>query len=203
VRFPSDALSPSPRLNADLSKERLRLSCHALSAMAEAPAPHLRFRCCSSSVVEHSLGKGEVESSILSCSTSLFLRKVSDSGNQGRSPIRQKTAEQTRNTEPAGVENPWKAVVEALRSCTIDKQPCCRLSQVSGWLSHCAPALGIELTAKRSSPRPKSSRRAFRAAYETSSRKCDCALVQLLRHTQTSREKACLGKMSAHGGRAG
>jgi hypothetical protein len=26
-------------------------------------------RCCSSSVVEHSLGKGEVESSILSCST--------------------------------------------------------------------------------------------------------------------------------------
>ena len=27
-------------------------------------------RCCSSSVVEHSLGKGEVESSILSCSTS-------------------------------------------------------------------------------------------------------------------------------------
>jgi hypothetical protein len=28
-----------------------------------------RFGCCSSSVVEHSLGKGEVESSILSCST--------------------------------------------------------------------------------------------------------------------------------------
>jgi hypothetical protein len=28
------------------------------------------LRCCSSSVVEHSLGKGEVESSILSCSTS-------------------------------------------------------------------------------------------------------------------------------------
>ena len=28
-----------------------------------------RPRCCSSSVVEHSLGKGEVESSILSCST--------------------------------------------------------------------------------------------------------------------------------------
>jgi hypothetical protein len=29
-------------------------------------------RCCSSSVVEHSLGKGEVESSILSCSTSIL-----------------------------------------------------------------------------------------------------------------------------------
>jgi hypothetical protein len=29
-------------------------------------------RRCSSSVVEHSLGKGEVESSILSCSTILF-----------------------------------------------------------------------------------------------------------------------------------
>jgi hypothetical protein len=28
--------------------------------------------CCSSSVVEHSLGKGEVESSILSCSTTIF-----------------------------------------------------------------------------------------------------------------------------------
>ena len=28
------------------------------------------FRCCRSSVVEHSLGKGEVDSSILSCSTS-------------------------------------------------------------------------------------------------------------------------------------
>jgi hypothetical protein len=31
--------------------------------------------CCSSSVVEHSLGKGEVESSILSCSTIIFLSK--------------------------------------------------------------------------------------------------------------------------------
>jgi hypothetical protein len=30
--------------------------------------------CCSSSVVEHSLGKGEVESSILSCSTSYYNR---------------------------------------------------------------------------------------------------------------------------------
>ena len=35
----------------------------------EAERFHPRPRCCSSSVVEHSLGKGEVESSILSCST--------------------------------------------------------------------------------------------------------------------------------------
>jgi hypothetical protein len=35
----------------------------------EAERFHPRSRCCSSSVVEHSLGKGEVESSILSCST--------------------------------------------------------------------------------------------------------------------------------------
>jgi hypothetical protein len=35
----------------------------------EAQRFYLRLRCCSSSVVEHSLGKGEVESSILSCST--------------------------------------------------------------------------------------------------------------------------------------
>src|SRR5271156_3847874 len=35
----------------------------------EAGRIHPRPRCCSSSVVEHSLGKGEVESSILSCST--------------------------------------------------------------------------------------------------------------------------------------
>jgi hypothetical protein len=33
------------------------------------PRAQARFGCCSSSVVEHSLGKGEVESSILSCST--------------------------------------------------------------------------------------------------------------------------------------
>jgi hypothetical protein len=34
---------------------------------------------CSSSVVEHSLGKGEVESSILSCST-IFLNKINRNG---------------------------------------------------------------------------------------------------------------------------
>ena len=33
------------------------------------PRAQARFGGCSSSVVEHSLGKGEVESSILSCST--------------------------------------------------------------------------------------------------------------------------------------
>ena len=36
-------------------------------------------RCCSSSVVEHSLGKGEVESSILSCST-IFPKKINLNG---------------------------------------------------------------------------------------------------------------------------
>ena len=35
----------------------------------EAQRFYPRLGCCSSSVVEHSLGKGEVESSILSCST--------------------------------------------------------------------------------------------------------------------------------------
>ena len=34
--------------------------------------------CCSSSVVEHSLGKGEVESSILSCSTIIFIINPTD-----------------------------------------------------------------------------------------------------------------------------
>ena len=37
-------------------------------------AVRTRFGCCSSSVVEHSLGKGGVESSILSCST-IFLKR--------------------------------------------------------------------------------------------------------------------------------
>ena len=36
------------------------------SITAKSPSPH---GCCSSSVVEHSLGKGEVGSSILLCST--------------------------------------------------------------------------------------------------------------------------------------
>src|ERR1700727_1454427 len=39
----------------------------------EAQRFYPRLGCCSSSVVEHSLGKGEVESSILSCST-IFLK---------------------------------------------------------------------------------------------------------------------------------
>ena len=41
------------------------------------PRAQARFGCCSSSVVEHSLGKGEVESSILSCSTT-FLQHYQD-----------------------------------------------------------------------------------------------------------------------------
>jgi hypothetical protein len=41
------------------------------------PRAQARFGCCSSSVVEHSLGKGEVESSILSCSTSYLIEIVS------------------------------------------------------------------------------------------------------------------------------
>ena len=51
-------------------EERRGPSCHAPFAMAGSRAPpEDALRCCSSSVVEHSLGKGEVESSILSCST--------------------------------------------------------------------------------------------------------------------------------------
>src|SRR5271165_6441795 len=55
-------------------ERRRRPACLAAAPMAEAG----RFRanasrCCSSSVVEHSLGKGEVESSILSCSTINYL----------------------------------------------------------------------------------------------------------------------------------
>jgi hypothetical protein len=46
-------------------------TCLATPALLwqEAERFYPRFGCCSSSVVEHSLGKGEVESSILSCST--------------------------------------------------------------------------------------------------------------------------------------
>ena len=57
-----------------LKRGRGRGSASRLLAMPsllwqEAERFHPRPRCCSSSVVEHSLGKGEVESSILSCST--------------------------------------------------------------------------------------------------------------------------------------
>ena len=61
-------------------KQQVRPNLALTKALWQKPACHLarlssRERlgaCCRSSVVEHSLGKGEVESSILSCSTSLF-----------------------------------------------------------------------------------------------------------------------------------
>jgi hypothetical protein len=46
-----------------------RRPCGTRPASRRSADRRMRFRCCSSSVVEHSLGKGEVESSILSCST--------------------------------------------------------------------------------------------------------------------------------------
>ena len=61
-------------------------------------------RCCSSSVVEHSLGKGEVESSILSCSTIFFnmLRlSIKLIGYRPEEKYRFRVARAERQTHPA------------------------------------------------------------------------------------------------------
>jgi hypothetical protein len=75
-------LNRHPRLKrSEALRARLGPPCHARSTVAGSRALFpARLRCCSSSVVEHSLGKGEVESSILSCSTSNFgrFREIDD-----------------------------------------------------------------------------------------------------------------------------
>ena len=70
---PASPPEPQPRRTPTFSccfDTRLRTTCVARTAMPKARAP----ACCRSSVVEHSLGKGEVESSILSGSTSFPLQ---------------------------------------------------------------------------------------------------------------------------------
>ena len=63
---------PCPQNRLRTGFHRCALPCAAGIDMAEAAA----FGGCGSSVVEHSLGKGEVESSILSRSTSLSLEII-------------------------------------------------------------------------------------------------------------------------------
>ena len=72
--------------------------------MAKAPptaaAPQAARKSCSSSVVEHSLGKGEVESSILSCSTSSIRRKIVAFVIPWRGGERSRPGRSARRTRP-------------------------------------------------------------------------------------------------------
>jgi hypothetical protein len=91
----------------------------------EAERFHPRPRCCSSSVVEHSLGKGEVESSILSCSTIHFnsLRPVS-------------RADATSSYQVAtAIEADWQIAASASRLALRERpvvRPICRRAADNG-----------------------------------------------------------------------
>ncbi len=81
--------------------------------------------CCSSSVVEHSLGKGEVESSILSCSTSqaLILPDLSRTETVCRLRRQKQASEGVADGRgnpdgPSGGRRPARRRASALASCS-------------------------------------------------------------------------------------
>jgi hypothetical protein len=103
LRSPRRPVDPPPH---PYPMDRLKRRKAAGTAQPALPCPlccgrkpravRTRFGCCSSSVVEHSLGKGEVESSILSCSTKISqLIQCLMSGLHWR--VLPNTREQTRN----------------------------------------------------------------------------------------------------------
>jgi hypothetical protein len=100
----------------------------------EAQRFYLRLRRCSSSVVEHSLGKGEVESSILSCSTTSSMTLAAE-------PPDGLSSYQIATATHAGLVDPKD--LYATGSHGKAARWCDRLNQRIQGSSPCAPTIDI------------------------------------------------------------